>query len=74
MKVEVKVARLNRAQCSGFFGGFAFRGLTVREARVRRSLGESPFVAAVGINQKELNRRAAPAITDRSHLQGQGLR
>jgi hypothetical protein len=57
MNVEMKVARLNRAQRPGFFGRFAFGGLAVREPGVGRSLWESPLVAAVGINQKELNGR-----------------
>ena len=38
MQIEMKVARLNRAERSGFFRSFAFRGLAVRDdtaARVR---------------------------------------
>src|SRR4029077_14466964 len=46
----------------------------VRQAGVGGPLGESPLVASVGINQKELNGCAAPAIRDRSHVQRQGLR
>jgi hypothetical protein len=68
MDVEVKVSRLNRAETAGFFGSFALGGLAVGKADVSRSLGESPLVTAIGINQKELNGRAAPAITNRSHL------
>src|ERR1700688_1681962 len=74
MNVEMEMARLDGADGSGFFGGFAFGGLAVREARVSRALGESPLVAPVGIYQEELNGRAAPAITDRSHLKRQRLR
>src|SRR5580704_2552425 len=74
MDVEVEVTRLDGADRTGFFGGFALGGLAVREARVSRPLGECPLVAAVGIHQEELDRVAAPAITDRSHLKRQGLR
>ena len=55
MNVEMEVARLDSAESSGFFRGFALGGLAVREAGVGRSLGEGPLVAAVGINQKELD-------------------
>src|SRR5436309_126784 len=74
MDVEMKVARLDDAESPSFLHGLAFGGLAVRQAGVCRSLGESPLVTAVGINQKELDRRAAPAITDRRYLQRQGLR
>src|SRR5579864_7451411 len=74
MYVQMKVARLDGADRAGFFRGFAFGGLAVGEAGIGGSLGESPLVAAVGINQKELNRRASPAIADRSDLKRQGLR
>jgi hypothetical protein len=74
MYVQMEVARLNCAEGSGFFSGFAFGGLTMGKARISRSLGESPLVAAVSINQKELNRRASPAIADRRNLERQGLR
>src|SRR5579859_5119969 len=74
MYVQMKVARLDGPAGPGFFGRFAFGGLAVGEAGIGGSLGESPLVAAVGINQKELNRRAPPAIADRSDLKRQGLR
>src|ERR1700676_1109069 len=74
MKVEMEVGRLEGADGAGFFGRFAFGGLTMRQPRIGRSLGESPLVAAVGIHQEELDRRTSPAITDRSHLKRQGLR
>ena len=70
----MKVTGFDGAEGSGFFHRFAFGSLAVRQARVGRAFGESPLVAAVGINQKELDGGAAPAITNRGYLQRQRLR
>ena len=74
VNVEMKVARLDGAESAGFFRGFALGGLAVREARFRRSLGEGPLISAVGVDQQELHRGAALAVTDCGHLQRQRLR
>src|SRR5580692_12573847 len=74
MKVEMKMAWLNSAGGTSFFYGFTLGGLAVGKVRGGRSLGKSPLVAAVGVYQQELDRRAVPAIADRGHLQGQRFR
>src|SRR4029077_12510497 len=74
MEIDVEVARLDEADGSSFFLGLTLGGLAVRKVGLGTSLGEGPLVAAIGINHKELNGRAAPAITDRSHLKWQSLR
>jgi hypothetical protein len=65
----MKVPRLDRAYGSGFFGGFAFGGLAVREMSLRRSFGKGPLISAVGVHQQELHDRTPPAVTDCSDLQ-----
>ena len=62
--VEMKMARLDRAEGTGFFRGFTLRSLAVRQARIDASLGKGPLVSAVGIDQQELHRRALPAVAD----------
>jgi hypothetical protein len=74
MDVEVEVAGLDSSDGSALFSGFPFSGLTVGESRIGGAFGEGPLVTAIGINQKELHRGAAPAIADRSDLERQGLR
>src|SRR6202040_2454888 len=55
VNVNVKMAGLDDADGSSFFSGFAFCGLAVREAGLGGSLGECPLVAAVGMNQQEID-------------------
>src|SRR6266498_2590015 len=43
MDVQMKMTRLDGSQRARFFRRFALGGLTVREARVRRSFGKSPL-------------------------------
>jgi hypothetical protein len=74
VNVKVKVARFDGAKRSGFFSRFTFGGLTVREPRVRSSLWKSPLVAAIGVDQQELDRCASASITDGGYLQRQRLR
>src|SRR5271166_2746410 len=69
VNVEMEVAGLDGADGSSLFGGFAFGGLAVREAGFGRAFGEGPLVAAVGVDQQELDRVAPAAKADCGHLQ-----
>jgi hypothetical protein len=74
VNVEMEMAGFDGADGSGFFGGFAFCGLAVREARFRRAFREGPLIAAVGVDKQELDRVTPAAKADRGHLQRQRFR
>jgi hypothetical protein len=67
MNVQMKVARLNRAQSSGFFGGFAFGGLAMRKPGVGRSLGKVHLLPPLVLTRRN-SMAARAAITDRQPL------
>jgi hypothetical protein len=50
MDVEAEMSRLDAAANSGFFPGFAFGRLAMRERSFRIAFGKCPLAAAVGVH------------------------
>ena len=66
--VNVEVPRLDDSGGAGFFQGFTFRGLTVRQAGIGRAFGKRPLPAAVGVDQQKFRVRITTTVADGRYL------
>src|SRR5215468_10438760 len=63
MNVEVEMAGFDGPKGASLFGSFAFRRLAMRQPGISRPLRESPFIAAVRIDQQEFD--GSPSVGSR---------
>ena len=68
VNINVEVTWLDDSDGTGFLARLAFRSLAVRQAGVRRSLGERPLAAAVRVDEQKLGVRVAPTVANGGHL------
>src|ERR1700733_12295687 len=71
MKVEVKMSRFDGPARSCFFPRLAGGSLAVRHQSFRSTLGKSPLISAVGVDEEKFDCRFPSAITHRGHLDRQ---